>query len=157
MITAGMIKRMVANDFGVTVPEMDGNCRHQRLAVPRAVAMWIVRTCLGYSYPQIGRVFRRDHTSVVHAIGRLTALRDHDAALAARADRLQAACRQKADDIPDDQAPDAAACMVDALVAEFRTAIQRSALRDPQVFIARALAMLAEREATAMLAEREAT
>lgn len=34
----------------------------------RAVAMYLVRTVLGHSYPQVGSEFDRDHTSVYSAV-----------------------------------------------------------------------------------------
>ncbi|EME69746.1 hypothetical protein H261_11949 [Paramagnetospirillum caucaseum] len=147
MITGGTIKRLVADEFGITIPEMDGNCRSQRLAQPRRVAMWIIRFALGSSYSQIGRLFRRDPTTIHHAMAVIEDRRARDPDLAARMDRLLAACRPEAIDIPSEQIPDAAARMVDALVDEFRAVARRAALRDPQAFVARAMAMLAEGDA----------
>lgn len=146
MITGGMIKRMVADEFGVSVTELEGACRSRRLSRPRAVAMWIIHHALGYSSGQIGRLMRRERTSVVHAQTMIADLRSGDAALAARMDRLLEACRPRAADISAEQIPDVAARLADALVDEFRTAARRAALRDPQRFMAQALSMLTERE-----------
>lgn len=65
--TAKSIQLEFCEKYGITLEEMLGKCRQKRLAVPRQEAMAAVRTRLGWSYPRIGRLFRKDHTTVLWA------------------------------------------------------------------------------------------
>lgn len=53
--------------YGITLAEMKGTCRQRRFAVPRQEAMAEVRKRLGWSYPRIGRLFNKDHTTALWA------------------------------------------------------------------------------------------
>lgn len=53
---------------GVTVREILATDRHARVAHPRQIAMALCREIPGASFPQIGRVFHRDHSTVMHAV-----------------------------------------------------------------------------------------
>lgn len=55
-----------AGYFGVSVREIMGRSRSKSVASARKEAMRKVRE-LGFSYPEIGRMFGRDHTTVVSA------------------------------------------------------------------------------------------
>lgn len=48
--------------------------RRDRFVRARQLAMWICREDLSSSYPEIGRHFRRDHTTVIYACRRIEAL-----------------------------------------------------------------------------------
>jgi hypothetical protein len=63
------IVQAVALFSGLTIDELVNESRHKRLAIPRHVAMWLVdRYCPQYSLHQIGTMFERDHTTVMHGI-----------------------------------------------------------------------------------------
>jgi chromosomal replication initiation ATPase DnaA len=63
------IKRLVAEKFKITLDELDGPGRHQKVARPRHVAFWICRNATKKSLPMIGREFSgRDHTAVIHGV-----------------------------------------------------------------------------------------
>lgn len=61
------IRRAVAAHYGLTDADMVSHDRHRRLARPRQVAMYLARELTGRSYPELGRMFNRDHSTVVHA------------------------------------------------------------------------------------------
>lgn len=44
-----------------------GRARSKTIAEARAVAMWAARLRLGWSYPELGRAFDRDHTTILSA------------------------------------------------------------------------------------------
>ena len=51
---------------------MKGKSRTRRFLRPRQVAMYLARALTDHSLPEIGRWFGgRDHTTVLHAVGRL--------------------------------------------------------------------------------------
>lgn len=66
------IKEMVADAYNVTVDELNSKKRTKNIAFPRQVAMYISRTLLDISLPNIGDEFGgRDHTTVMHAIKKI--------------------------------------------------------------------------------------
>lgn len=60
-----------AAEWGVTVAEIRGHSRKAHIVAPRHAAMWLAREITGRSMPEIGRAFRRDHTSVLSAVRRI--------------------------------------------------------------------------------------
>lgn len=68
------IVREVASSFGVSVSHIMGRVRSERIAKARQVAMaglWQ----LGFSSPEVGKFFSRDHATILHAIKRTRAAR----------------------------------------------------------------------------------
>lgn len=62
---------------GVSVAELIGKDRHEPIARPRLVAMWLIRRDLRWSFPHLGRVFgNRDHTTAMAACRRVDCLRN---------------------------------------------------------------------------------
>jgi chromosomal replication initiator protein len=61
-----------ASRAGLSLQELRSLDRSATLAKTRAIAMWRVRQ-LGLSYPEIGRLFGRDHTSVIAAVRKIDA------------------------------------------------------------------------------------
>jgi len=63
------VVQAVVLESGITAGEMFNPDHCRRVAWPRHVAMWSVdRYCPDYSLPEIGYIFHRDHTTVMHAI-----------------------------------------------------------------------------------------
>jgi chromosomal replication initiator protein len=69
------VLNLVADHFRVSVEELLSSDTHRRIARPRQVAMWLLRRREA-SLPEIARVLqRRDHTTVLHGVRRIEALR----------------------------------------------------------------------------------
>jgi len=67
-ITCQSIQEAVASYYSITVDDMKSARRSREVAVPRQVAMFLIREMLGMSLPQIGEAFGgRDHTTVMYA------------------------------------------------------------------------------------------
>lgn len=45
-----------------------GPCREAWVVQARQGLMWVLRHRLGLSYPEIGRVMKRDHTTAIHGV-----------------------------------------------------------------------------------------
>lgn len=77
-MTPEIIRARVANYFDVTVTQMLGGCRARTYAYPRAVGMWLARTMVvpRPSYPQIGLVYDKDHSTVIFACQKIQRLVD---------------------------------------------------------------------------------
>lgn len=72
----------VAASSGVSVSAILGSSKRADIVLARQVAMWLVRDRTDWSYPQIGAMFDRDHTTVMHAVRKIdNALRTRDAAV----------------------------------------------------------------------------
>jgi chromosomal replication initiation ATPase DnaA len=68
-----MIQRAVINHFGLTFPELKSHRRTRKFSWPRQVGMYLCRELLDKSLIYVGRRFgNRDHTTVLHAIKRVS-------------------------------------------------------------------------------------
>ena len=45
--------------------------RSKDVAYPRQMAMYMIRQELEYSFPDIAKIFKRDHTTVMHACNKI--------------------------------------------------------------------------------------
>ena len=64
--------QMVAADyFGVTRADILARGRSRKVVEARHVAMWLARLRGQPSFPELGRAFRRDHTTVMPAIRKI--------------------------------------------------------------------------------------
>ena len=61
--------------FGFGVDELKGKSRRKPLVTARQIGMFVMRELTDLSYPAIAREFGgRDHTTVIHAVEKITAL-----------------------------------------------------------------------------------
>jgi DNA-binding PadR family transcriptional regulator len=75
------IQRVVAHHFKIPVIEMISARRGRAVARPRQIAMWLAKQTTTQSLPDIGRRFGgRDHTTIIHGVRKVEALRSQDAA-----------------------------------------------------------------------------
>jgi len=74
-MTIKEIIEQVAAVTGVPADVILGKGRVRRIARARQVAMVLSRELTGQSYPRIGRAFRRDHSTVIHATQQVEAWR----------------------------------------------------------------------------------
>jgi chromosomal replication initiator protein len=76
---------MVAREFALTVEQLLGRDRTREVALPRQVAMYLLRKEVNVSLPQIGEVLGgRDHTTVMYAIDKIADNIERDANLRRR-------------------------------------------------------------------------
>jgi chromosomal replication initiator protein len=84
------IQKRVAEHFNIRVAEMSSARRARNIARPRQIAMYLAKQLTSKSLPDIGRHFGdRDHTTVMHAVSRVTELISQDAAFAEDVDLLR--------------------------------------------------------------------
>ena len=74
------ISRAVCEQFAIRMSELRSRRRTQNVAVPRQLAMYLCRRLTRASYPQIGELFGRDHSTVMHAADATERRRQTDAA-----------------------------------------------------------------------------
>ncbi len=68
------VQRVVAAHFGLRVADLRAKNRARRVTFARQLAMYLCRHRAGASFPEIGRRFGRDHTTVLHAARRIAKL-----------------------------------------------------------------------------------
>jgi chromosomal replication initiator protein len=82
-VTIEEIQRRVAEHWNIRLSDMSSARRARAVARPRQVAMFLAKQLTSRSLPEIGRKFgNRDHTTVMHAVQRVTELMARDAAFA---------------------------------------------------------------------------
>jgi chromosomal replication initiator protein len=75
------IQRAVAEHWKIRLADMTSPCRVRAVVRPRQVAMYLAKQLTARSLPEIGRKFGdRDHTTVMHAVARVSELIERDAA-----------------------------------------------------------------------------
>ncbi|AOX18185.1 chromosomal replication initiation protein DnaA [Kozakia baliensis] len=82
-VTIEEIQRKVSEHWNIRLTDMSSARRARAVARPRQVAMYLAKQLTSRSLPEIGRKFgNRDHTTVMHAVSRVTELMERDAAFA---------------------------------------------------------------------------
>lgn len=81
-ITLEEIQKRVAERYGLKISDFHSISRARLIARPRQVAMYLAKLLTSKSFPDIGRAFGgRDHTTVVHAVKTIEALKAKDSEL----------------------------------------------------------------------------
>jgi chromosomal replication initiator protein len=79
-IVADKVLEAVAQAYGVSVAELRAKGRSRRVAVPRQVAMYLLREEAGLSLPRIGELLGgRDHSTIMHGTRKVADLLERDA------------------------------------------------------------------------------
>ena len=88
-LTVDDIQKAVASHYGVTPADICSKRRTQNVVRPRHIAMYLAKTMTTRSLPDIGRRFGgRDHSTVIHAVNKVTALLNAGDPVADDIDRL---------------------------------------------------------------------
>lgn len=69
--TPELILKEVSKYYCIPMEKLMGNSRAKEMVLPRQVAMYLVRDLTSFSLPEIGKVFSRDHTTVLHSINKI--------------------------------------------------------------------------------------
>ena len=81
-ITVDDIQKAASEHFGLKQADLISERRNRSVARPRQAAMWLAKQLTTRSLPDIGRRFGgRDHTTVLHAVRRIEALKAEDPVL----------------------------------------------------------------------------
>ncbi len=76
-LTVDEIQKVVATHFGITTADICSKRRTQAVVRPRHIAMYLAKTLTTRSLPDIGRRFGgRDHSTVIHAVSKVTGMID---------------------------------------------------------------------------------
>ena len=90
-VTCPVVMDVVARYYGIGIEDLRSNRRSKEVSDPRQIAMFLCRTLLDMTFPQIGQEFgNRDHSTVMHACSKVTeALATDQAGLKADIDEIR--------------------------------------------------------------------
>ncbi len=89
-VTIDEIQKRVAEHYNMRIGDMSSARRARAVARPRQVAMFLAKQLTSRSLPEIGKKFgNRDHTTVMHAVSRVTELIETDSGFAEDVDLLR--------------------------------------------------------------------
>lgn len=78
-LTVEAIQKEVANYFNIKIADLKSQKRHQTVARPRQIAMYLARKLCKASYPELGQKFGgKDHTTVLSACRKIESLIQED-------------------------------------------------------------------------------
>jgi chromosomal replication initiator protein len=66
-ITFDDIAGAVCDHFSLRTADLRSKRRSKNVAMPRQIAMYLCRRLMNASFPHIGELFGRDHSTVIHA------------------------------------------------------------------------------------------
>jgi len=66
-LDGGVVIAKVAEFYNITIRKLIGPGRSKWVVRPRHVAMWVCRNVLTMSFPEVARLFERDHSTVMDA------------------------------------------------------------------------------------------
>lgn len=70
--TPDLIISAVSKYFQTDTATLVGKNRSRVYVVPRQIAMYLIREILNMSFPEIAKIFNKDHTTVLYSINRIT-------------------------------------------------------------------------------------
>jgi len=79
---------VTAAHYGITRDQLKSKRRTNSVALPRQIAMFLMRRQTTLSLSEIGRFFDRDHTTVIHACSKIERLMAEDKPMRETIDRL---------------------------------------------------------------------
>lgn len=91
--TVHAIAAAAARFYGIQMSQLLGPRRHGEVVAPRFATMYLAWRMTTLSSGQIGRVLRRDHSTVIHGRQRAAALRAEDASFAYALERIEVMVR----------------------------------------------------------------
>jgi chromosomal replication initiator protein len=87
------IRTAVCEYYSLRPADLASRRRSRHVATPRQLAMYLCRRHLRASFPQIGELFARDHSTVIHAVDVTIERLKNDEALRATVDQLERTLR----------------------------------------------------------------
>lgn len=72
-VTADRIVDRVSKKYGVSKDDIYGRKRTRNIAMPRSVAIYIIKKITDLSFPSIGKLFDRDHSTIISANNMISA------------------------------------------------------------------------------------
>jgi uncharacterized protein (DUF433 family) len=72
MLPSFKILEVVAGDFNISIEDLKGTTRLKEVAQARQLAAYLLRTINKLSYPAIGKIMEKNHTTIIHSCKKIT-------------------------------------------------------------------------------------
>lgn len=83
---------VVARSYGLAPVDIMGTRRQSHIVAARHVAQYLARRITGMSFPELGRAFNRDHSTIIHGWQRVDNERKRNPNIDAFLDEIEAQC-----------------------------------------------------------------
>lgn len=80
---------LVCRAFNLEQADVLGQKRKSELVLARQLAMYLCRKKIGLSYPELGKAFGRDHSTVIHSIRKIEVLSETDQVMHKKVSELE--------------------------------------------------------------------
>lgn len=78
-VTVDLILEQVGRFYDVKVQDLKSSKKNKQIVIPRQVSMYLCRQLTSSSFPEIGsKIGGRDHTTVIHAVNKITEALEKD-------------------------------------------------------------------------------
>ncbi len=74
-LTADDIIKTVCNFFNVSISDIIGKSRMKNVVLPRQISIYLMRNLTRLSLKEIGKLFMKDHTTIIHSIEKVQDLK----------------------------------------------------------------------------------
>lgn len=74
-LTADDIIKTVCNFFNVSISDIIGKSRMKNVVLPRQISIYLMRNLTNLSLKEIGKLFMKDHTTIIHSIEKVQDLK----------------------------------------------------------------------------------
>jgi chromosomal replication initiator protein len=89
VLTLAQVLAATAHEYGFTLDDLTGTRRTQRINQARQVAMFLAREITDASLSQIGEIFGRSHTTILHGCNRVAEDMERDDVLRRRVEKIR--------------------------------------------------------------------
>jgi chromosomal replication initiator protein len=72
MLSVEIIRDFIARQFKLSVHDLQSRSRKKTIAFPRQVSMYLARKYTDQGLAEIGKIFNRDHSTVLHSVRVIT-------------------------------------------------------------------------------------
>ena len=83
-VKAPQIQQLVAEYYHISLQDLQSTRRDRAFARPRQIAMYLTKTLTPLALPDIALCFKRDHTTIIHAVRTIEGLMQQDKKMAAQ-------------------------------------------------------------------------
>ncbi|MGL1932741.1 MAG: chromosomal replication initiator protein DnaA [Desulfotalea sp.] len=88
LLSSPLIRDLIADQFRVSVDDLQSKSRKRIITLPRQIAMFLSRKYTDDSLSEIGRLYKRDHSTVLHSVKVITEKSRRDTSLKAHVNLL---------------------------------------------------------------------
>jgi chromosomal replication initiation ATPase DnaA len=93
------IQEIVATAYAVPLLDLSSKSRLARIVLPRHIAIYLIRELTSSSPSDIAKAFKRNRSSIPHAIHAVTNRISADKTIASQVDLLRTRCREQVENI----------------------------------------------------------